>query len=182
MASFNRVILAGNLTRDPELSYTPSNTAICKFGMAMNRKWRDREDQMREEVCFVDLTAFGRQGEVINQYFRKGGSILIEGRLHFNQWTNQEGQKRSKLEVVVETFSFMGDSGGGGGRGGGTQDESSSGGYGGGGDSGGYSHSRSSGGPSGGGSGGGSGGPSGGGSGGGSGGAQMPPPDDEVPF
>lgn len=168
MASYNRVILAGNLTRDPELSYTPSNTAICKFGLAMNRKWRDRDDQMREDVCFVDVTAFGRQGEVINQYMRKGRGILVEGRLNFNQWTNPEGQKRSKLDVVVENFQFLGDGGGGGGQrgGGGYSDETTDGGYGGG-DSGGYSNARSSGGPS---------------RGGHSGGPPMPPPDDDVPF
>ena len=108
MASYNRVILVGNLTRDPELSYTPSNTAICKFGMATNRKWRDPQGEMREEVCFVDCTAFGRQAETLNQYMRKGRPLLVEGRLQFSQWTNQEGQKRSKLEVVAERFQFMG--------------------------------------------------------------------------
>ncbi len=119
MANYNRVILAGNLTRDPELSYTPANTAVCKFGLAINRQWTDKQtNERREETTFVDCTAFARQAEVINQYLSKGRPILLEGRLHFSQWTNQEGQKRSKLEVVVDTFEFLGgrqDGGGGAG-------------------------------------------------------------------
>ncbi len=116
-ASFNRVIIAGNLTRDPQLSYTPSNTAVVEFGLAMNRKWRDREGNMKEDVCFVDVNAFGRQAETINQYMSKGQSILVEGRLRLRQWTNKEGQNRNKLDVVVENFTFLG--GGAGGRDGG---------------------------------------------------------------
>ena len=113
MANYNRVILAGNLTRDPELTYTPSNTPICKFGLAINRNWTDRQtNEKREETCFVDCTAFGRQGEVINQYMSKGRPLLIEGRLNFSQWTGQDGQKRSKLDVVVENFQFLGSPGG----------------------------------------------------------------------
>ncbi len=113
MANYNRVILAGNLTRDPQLSYTPSNTPICKFGMAINRNWTDRQtNEKREETCFVDCTAFGRQGEVINQYMSKGRPLLLEGRLQYSQWTSQEGQKRSKLEVVVDNFQFLGSAGG----------------------------------------------------------------------
>lgn len=109
MANYNRVILAGNLTRDPELSYTPSNTPICKFGMAINRYWTDREsNERREETCFVDCTAFGRQAETINQYMTKGRPILVEGRLQFSRWTGQDGQNRSKLEVVVERSQFLG--------------------------------------------------------------------------
>ena len=81
MANYNRVILAGNLTRDPQLSYTPSNTPICKFGMAINRRWRDQQGNMQEETCFVDCTAFGRTAETINQYMSKGRPILVEGRL-----------------------------------------------------------------------------------------------------
>jgi single-strand DNA-binding protein len=108
MANLNKVILAGNLTRDPELSYTPSNTAICKFGLAINRRWRDPQGESREETCFVDCTAFGRQAETINQYMRKGRGLLLEGRLQFSQWTGQDGQKRSKLAVVVERSQFLG--------------------------------------------------------------------------
>ena len=108
MASYNRVILMGNLTRDPELSYTPSSTPICKFGLATNHKWRDQSGELREETCFVDCTAFGRQAETLNQYMRKGRPLLVEGRLQFSQWTNQEGQKRSKLAVVAERCQFVG--------------------------------------------------------------------------
>ena len=108
MPSFNRVILAGHLTREPELKYLPSNTAVCDFGLAINRKYRDKDGQQREEVCFVDCQAFGRTAEVINQYFRKGKPILVEGRLQYREWTNNEGQKRSKLSVFVESFTFIG--------------------------------------------------------------------------
>jgi len=108
MASYNRIILVGNLTRDPELSYTPSNTAICKFGMATNHKWRDREQNMQEEVCFIECVVFGKGGETFNQYMSKGASVLVEGRLKLDQWTSQEGVKRSKHEVVVDNFTFMG--------------------------------------------------------------------------
>ena len=116
MANYNRVILAGNLTRDPQLSYTPSNTPICKFGMAINRRWRDQQGNMQEETCFVDCTAFGRTAETINQYMSKGRPILVEGRLQFSQWTSQEGQKRSKLEVVAERFTFVDTRAAGGGE------------------------------------------------------------------
>jgi single-strand DNA-binding protein len=116
MASFNRVILVGNLTRDPQLSYTPSNTAVCEFGIATNRRWRDKDGNTKEEVCFVELTSYGRQAEVINQYMAKGKPMLVEGRLRFSQWTNKEGQKRSKLDVVVENFTFLGGGQGGGAR------------------------------------------------------------------
>ncbi len=112
MSSFNRIVLMGNLTRDPQLSYTPSNTAVCKFGLATNRKWKDREGTSREDVCFVDCVLFGKGGEVFNQYMNKGRSVLVEGRLTLNQWTTPEGDKRSKHEVFVENFTFVGDGGG----------------------------------------------------------------------
>ena len=108
MAGYNRVVLVGNLTRDPQLSYTPQNTPICKFGIATNRKWRDRDGNTQDEVCYVDCTLFGRGGEVFNQYMSKGRPVLVEGRLQFQQWTAQDGQKRSKHEVVVENFTFLG--------------------------------------------------------------------------
>lgn len=108
MASYNRIVLMGNLTRDPQLSYTPNNTAVCKFGIATNRKWKDRDGGDREDVCFVDCTLFGRGGEVFNQYMSKGGPVLIEGRLSLSQWTTPEGEKRSKHEVIVENFQFLG--------------------------------------------------------------------------
>lgn len=122
MSSFNRIILVGNLTRDPQLSYTPANTAVCKFGIATNHKWKDREGNAREEVCFVDCTVFGKAGETFNQYMTKGRSVLVEGRLKLDQWTTPEGDKRSKHEVIVDNFTFLGGGRGGdaGGRGGDT--------------------------------------------------------------
>ena len=117
MASYNRIILAGNLTRDPQLSYTAQNTAICKFGLATNHKWRDKEGNTREEVCFVDCTLFGKGAEVFNQYMAKGRGALVEGRLTLNQWTTPEGEKRSKHEVVVDSFQFLGGRGEGAGPG-----------------------------------------------------------------
>jgi single-strand DNA-binding protein len=116
MANFNRVILAGNLTRDPQLSMLPSNTPVCDFGMAINRKWKSQSGDMREDTCFVDLRAYGRRAETINQYMGKGQPLLIEGRLDFHQWDGKDGTKRSKHIVVVENFQFLG---GGGQRGGG---------------------------------------------------------------
>jgi single-strand DNA-binding protein len=121
MPSFNKVILAGNLTRDPELRYTPKGTAVAKIGLAMNRQWKDETGQQKEEVTFVDVDAFGRQAEVISQYLKKGRPILVEGRLKLDQWDDkQTNQKRSRLGVVLESFQFL-DSGGtreGGGGGG----------------------------------------------------------------
>lgn len=119
MASFNKVILMGNLTRDPELR-VPASTGnpLCNFGLAVNRRYRVGEEQ-REETTFVDLTAFGRQAEVIAKYCSKGSAILVEGRLKLDQWESQAGEKRSKLNVIVENFQFTGgrDSDGGGGSG-----------------------------------------------------------------
>ncbi len=123
MASYNKVLLMGNLTRDPQMKYLPSQTAVCEFGIASNRKYRTQGGEDREEVCFVDCTAFGRTGEVINQYCTKGKPIFIEGRLKFDSWEDRQGGgKRSKLSVVVDNFQFIGgrdDAGGGGGGGGG---------------------------------------------------------------
>ena len=109
MASFNKVILAGNLTRDPELRYTPSGKAICKFALAVNRNWTSETGEKKEEVTFVDIDAFGRQAEVIAQYMKKGRPLLMEGRLRLDQWDDkQTGQKRSRLGVVLEGFTFLG--------------------------------------------------------------------------
>jgi single-strand DNA-binding protein len=117
MASFNKVILAGNLTRDPELRYTPKGTAVAEIGIAVNRTWRDESGASQEEVTFVDVAAYGKQAEVIGQYLKKGRPILIEGRLKLDQWDDkQTGQKRSKLRVVLEGFQFL-DSGNRGGEG-----------------------------------------------------------------
>lgn len=113
MASFNKVILMGNLTRDPELRYTPKGTAIAKIGLAVNRVWTNEAGEKKEEVTFVDVDAFGRQAETIGQYMKKGRPILVEGRLKLDQWDDkQTGQKRSRLGVVLESFQFV-DSGGG---------------------------------------------------------------------
>ncbi|MFM1769010.1 MAG: hypothetical protein RJA22_1539 [Verrucomicrobiota bacterium] len=117
MASFNKVILAGNLTRDPELRYTPNGKAVCKLGLAVNRNWTTDTGEKKEEVTFVDIDAFGRQAEVIAQYLKKGRSLLVEGRLRLDQWDDkQTGQKRSRLGVVLEGFTFL--DGGRGGEGG----------------------------------------------------------------
>ena len=116
MASFNKVILMGNLTRDPELRYTPSGTAIAAFGIATNRLWKDQDGNQKEEVTYIDISAFGKQAEVIGQYFQKGKGIHIEGRLKFDQWDDKNtGQKRSKLSVVLDRFEFIGGGQGDGG-------------------------------------------------------------------
>jgi single-strand DNA-binding protein len=108
MASFNRVILAGNLTRDPELRYTPKGTAVAKIGLAVNRTWKSESGESKEEVTFIDIEAWGRQAEVIAQYMRKGRPLLVEGRLKLDTWEDKNThQKQSKLKVVLETFSFI---------------------------------------------------------------------------
>ncbi|HVY70493.1 MAG TPA: single-stranded DNA-binding protein [Verrucomicrobiae bacterium] len=114
MASFNKVILVGNLTRDPELRYTPKGTAIAKIGLAVNRVWRTETGEQKEEVTFVDVDVFGRTAENVGQYMRKGSPIMIEGRLRLDTWDDkQTGQKRSKLGVVAETVQFLGSPRGG---------------------------------------------------------------------
>ncbi len=108
MANFNKVILAGNLTRDPELRYTPKGMAIAKLGLAINRRWTNEAGEQKEDVTFVDVDAFGRQAETIGQYLKKGRPILIEGRLKLDQWDDkQTGAKKSKLGVVVDSFQFL---------------------------------------------------------------------------
>jgi len=108
MASFNKVILAGNLTRDPELRYTPKGTAIARLGLACNRKWKSETGELKEEVTFVDVDAFGKTAETIAQYLKKGRPILIEGRLRYETWEDkQTNQKKSKLGVVLENFQFL---------------------------------------------------------------------------
>lgn len=108
MANFNKVILAGNLTRDPELRYTPKGTAIARIGLAINRTWTTETGEKKEEVTFVDVDAFGKTAEIIGQYFKKGRPILMEGRLRYETWDDkQTNQKRSKLGVVMESFQFM---------------------------------------------------------------------------
>ena len=108
MANFNKVILAGNLTRDPELRYTPKGMAIAKITVAINRSWKSETGEPKEEVTFVDIDAFGKQAETIGQYLKKGRPILVEGRLRLDQWDDkQTGQKRSRLGVVLEGFQFL---------------------------------------------------------------------------
>ncbi|MFZ0034720.1 MAG: single-stranded DNA-binding protein [Sedimentisphaerales bacterium] len=115
MANFNKVFLIGNLTRDPQLSYTPNQTAVVDFGLAVNRRWKGQDGEAREETCFVDCRAFGRPAENINKYLTKGRPLFVEGRLTFNSWTAQDGTKRSKHRVTVESFQFLGGPRGAGG-------------------------------------------------------------------
>ena len=114
MASFNQVILLGNLTRDVELKHTPSNQAVANIGLAMNRQYQTRDGERREETTFVDCEAWGRQAEVMAQYLSKGRPVFIQGRLKLDTWQDQQGQNRSKLKVVVENFQFVGGRDGGG--------------------------------------------------------------------
>lgn len=118
MASFNKVVLLGNLTRDPQLKYLPSQTPVVDFGLAMNRKFKTQAGEQRDETTFVDCTAFGRTAEIINQYVRKGNMLFIEGRLRYETWEDKQGGgKRSKLSVHVENVQLMPRSGGPGGGG-----------------------------------------------------------------
>ena len=129
MASFNQVILLGNLTRDPQLKYLPSQTAVVEFGLACNRKFKGQNGEDREEVTFVDCSAFGKQAEVLNQYCTKGKPLFIQGRLKFDSWEDKQGGgKRSKLTVVIENFQFIGSRDGGGGGGGGSYQQEGGGG------------------------------------------------------
>lgn len=109
MASYNKVILLGNLTRDPELRYTPKGTASARLGMAVNRSYKTETGETREEVTFVDIDAWGKQAELIAQYLRKGNPLFVEGRLKLDQWDDKtSGQKRSAIRVVMENFQFVG--------------------------------------------------------------------------
>lgn len=110
MASFNRVILLGNLTRDPQVKYTPSGTAVAEVGIAVSRSWFDKQtNQRKEETTFVDVTLWGRTAEIAGEYLAKGRQVLIEGRLQLDQWDDREtGQKRSKLRVVGESMTMVG--------------------------------------------------------------------------
>ncbi len=109
MANFNKVYLIGNLTRDPELRVTPKGTAICQFGLAVNRQFKDESGALRDDTTFVDIEAWGKQGETISKYCTKGRPLFVEGRLKFDQWEDKtSGQKRSKLKVVLEGFQFLG--------------------------------------------------------------------------
>ena len=107
MASFNRVMLMGNLTRNPELKYTPSGTAVTDLGLAVNESLKNKAGETVEQTCFVDVVVWGRQAETASEFLKKGSPAFIEGRLQFDQWENQEGEKRSKLRVRAERVQFL---------------------------------------------------------------------------
>ncbi len=113
MANLNKVMLMGNITRDPELKYLPSQTAVCEFGLAVNRTWTGQDGIKKEEVTFVDCSAFGKQAELLSKYKKKGDPLFVEGRLKLDQWEAQDGSKRSKMRVVIENFQFLNRSAGG---------------------------------------------------------------------
>ena len=125
MANYNKVLLMGNLTRDIEMRYTSGNQAVANIGLAVNRRYKTKEGENREETTFVDCEAWGRTAEVMNEYLAKGRPVFIEGRLKLDQWQDKEGNNRTKLRVVVESFQFV-DSKGGGGGGGGVDQEAGS--------------------------------------------------------
>lgn len=108
MANVNKLIMIGNLTRDPQLSYLPSQTPVVEFGLATNRRWTAQDGSQREDVCFIDCRCYGKSAETLNKYVRKGQQLYIEGRLQLDSWTTQDGQKRSKHRVFVESFQFLG--------------------------------------------------------------------------
>ena len=108
MASYNKVILVGNLTRDPELKYIPSGTAVAELGLAVNDKRKNPQGEWVDETTFIDVTLWARTAEVANEYLAKGSPVLIEGRLKLDQWENKEGQKRSKLRVIGERMQMLG--------------------------------------------------------------------------
>ncbi|MDR1456730.1 MAG: single-stranded DNA-binding protein [Puniceicoccales bacterium] len=107
MASFNKVILIGNLTRDPELRTIPNGTSVCRFSLAVSRQSRNADGSSREEVVFIEVDAFAKQAEIIARHLTKGSPILVEGRLKLDQWESQTGEKRSKILVIAESFQFL---------------------------------------------------------------------------
>jgi len=112
MASYNKVLLMGNLTKDPELRYTPQGTAVANLRLAVNRKYRTKEQELKEEVCFITAVVWNKQAETCNQYLHKGSSVLVEGRLQSRTWEDAAGAKRSVIEVRAERVQFMGTPGG----------------------------------------------------------------------
>ena len=123
---FSKVIIVGNVTRDPELRSTPSGTQVCSFSVAVNRSYKDNSGSNVENVSFFDCSAWGKQGETIAQYVKKGSGILVSGRLEQRSWEDKEGQKRSRVEIVVEDFNFIGGGDGGSYEGGSSRGKSSS--------------------------------------------------------
>ena len=113
MASFNKVIIVGNLTRDPEVRYTPTGTAVTDLGLAISENYKSKTGEMVESTCFVDVVVWGRQAETCAEYLSKGSPALIEGRLQFDQWENQQGEKRNKLRVKADRVQFLGSGKGG---------------------------------------------------------------------
>lgn len=107
MASYNKVILMGNLTRDPELKYTPQGSAVCEFGVAVNEKYKGRDGQMVENVHFFDVTVWAKTAELVSQYCRKGSSVLVDGKLQQDRWESQDGKKMSKVRVTGERIQFV---------------------------------------------------------------------------
>lgn len=116
----NKLMFAGNLTRDPELRQLPNGTSVCDFTVANNRRYKTSAGEEREDTCFLDCTAWGKTGEIINEHFTQGKEIFIEARLHYETWEAKDGSRRSKIAAVVDNFQFVGkkDAGGGGGDGG----------------------------------------------------------------
>jgi single-strand DNA-binding protein len=108
MPNLNKVMLIGNLTRDPELRYTPGGTAVTDFGLAINRRWTAQNGEKKEEVCFVDCQAWARSAEIISEYCKKGVPLFVEGRLRLDNWEGRDGQKHSRIRVVVEGFQLLG--------------------------------------------------------------------------
>ena len=119
MATFNKVILLGNLTRDPELRYTPQGAAVCEFALALNYQYTNKQTgQKVEEVSFIDIVAWGKTGEICAEYLKKGRPVFIEGRLTLDRWETPDGQKRNRMRVTAERVQFLGGGGGAGGGGG----------------------------------------------------------------
>ncbi len=108
MASLNRVLLIGNLTKDPELRYTPNGTAVTNLRLAVNRKFKDRTGELKEDTCFITVTAWDKQAEICNQHLQKGRAVFIEGILQSRSWETTDGQKRSTIDVRAERIQFLG--------------------------------------------------------------------------
>jgi len=108
MASYNRVLLMGNLTRNPEIRYTPSGTAVADLGLAINENFKNKAGETVEQTCFVDVVVWGRQAETSAEYLHKGSPVFVEGRLQLDQWESQQGEKRSKLRVRADRVQFLG--------------------------------------------------------------------------
>jgi single-strand DNA-binding protein len=108
MASYNRVLLMGNLTRNPEIRYTPAGTAVADLGLAVNENFKNKAGETVEQTCFVDVVVWGRQAETSAEYLQKGSPVFVEGRLQLDQWESQQGEKRSKLRVRADRVQFLG--------------------------------------------------------------------------